>query len=82
MTNRTASTDDPRGIIGTEVPAADGGDYGHRVLSYDAATGDYLVQQIRWSDGENSPGYTAPHRLYQFKISYRYDLDRARPRTR
>lgn len=69
--------DDPHGIVGYEVPAADGGDYGHRVLGYDPATGDYRVEQIRWSDNAAFLSLTA-RRIDQFKISYRYDLSRKR----
>lgn len=72
------STLDPHNIIGKEVPAADGMDYGHRVLSFNPDTGDYTVQSIRWSTGEpvGSPG-----RISWFKIGYRYKCNEAREDT-
>lgn len=68
---------DPHNIIGKEVPAADGGDYGHRVLDYFPETEDYEVMPIRWSTGE--PLSKEPLMIDQFKITYRYDLKKARP---
>lgn len=62
-------------IIGKEVPAADGGDYGHRVLGYDVVRKNYIVQPIRWSTGEN---LGPESNIDVFKITYRYDLNRAR----
>lgn len=67
---------DPHKIIGMEIPAADGGNYGHRVISYNSETEDYLVQPIRWSTGQNIGPETD---IDQFKITYRYDLNAARP---
>lgn len=67
---------DPNNLVGKEVQAADGGDYGNKILSYDAQSNDYTVQQIRWSDGEKIKPDT--HRIDANKLSYRYDLRTAR----
>ena len=69
---------DPHGIIGMEVKAADGKDYGHRVLDYNPTTEDYIVQPIKWSTGEKLPG-PGPVDIDVNKITYRYDLGSARP---
>ena len=66
---------DPHGIIGKEVPAADGGNYGHRVLGYDPKTGDYIVQAINWTSGKI---LREPSRIDSFKISYRYRVKHGR----
>jgi len=68
------SETDPHGIIGYEVSAADGGNYGYRVIDYDNNTGDYIVQAITWSTGELFTDLPTPTRIDSFKISYRYDL--------
>lgn len=67
---------DPHNIIGKEVRAADGGDYGHRVLGYDPETEDYTVQAIRWSTGEPYSEHTTT--IDAFKITYRYVIGSAR----
>lgn len=67
---------DPWNIIGKEVKAADGGDYGHRVLSYNPNTEDYTVRAIKWSTGDWLQD--EPHTIDCFKISYRYSIDSAR----
>lgn len=67
---------DPHNIVGKEVKAADGGDYGHRVLGYNPDANDYIVQAINWSTGKT---LDKVNRLDEFKITYRYDLDSARP---
>lgn len=69
---------DPRGIIGYDVPAADGGDYGHRVVSFDMETQNYTVVAIKWSTGEVLPDTVVPRHIDEFKISYRYDCDAKR----
>jgi hypothetical protein len=67
---------DPHQIIGYDVPAADGGDYGHRVTGYDPARGRaYIVTPIRWSTGISNGESTD---IDEFKITYRYDLSRKR----
>ena len=68
--------EDPWGIIGKEVRAADGQDYGHQVLSYNSATEDYTVRSIKWSDGEWLTN--EPNTIDYFKISYRYIISSAR----
>jgi hypothetical protein len=67
---------DPHKIIGMEVPAANGGNFGHRVISYNPETEDYLVQPIRWSTGEPLDEVDT---IDVHKITYRYDLTAARP---
>lgn len=70
---------DPHTLVGKRVPAADGGDYGHIVVGYNASTNDLLVVPIRWSTGEPlHPAGVAPHYLDLYKASYRYQLDKAR----
>ena len=69
---------DPHTLIGKQVPAADGGDYGHLVVGYHEAAGDLLVIPIRWSTGEPLRPGDGPQTLDAFKASYRYQLDKAR----
>jgi len=69
---------DPHNIVGREVRAADGGNYGHRVLSYDADTKEYSVQAICWSTGELLDDADVIRTIDAFKISYRYDCIHAR----
>jgi len=70
---------DPYTLIGKQIPAADGGNYGHLVVGYNPRANDLLVVPIRWSTGEPlNPADTEPHRLDLFKASYRYQLDKAR----
>jgi hypothetical protein len=72
---------DPYTLIGKQVQAADGGDYGHLIVDYDAGSGDFRVIPIVWSTGE--PFYTGdvgtvPRVLDAWKASVRYQLDKAR----
>ena len=70
---------DPRTLIGKQIPAADGGDYGHLVLGYEPGPRDLLVAPIRWSTGELLPAHGGiPQRIDLFKASYRYQFDKAR----
>ena len=70
---------DPNPLIGKQIPAADGGDYGHLVMGYDKGAGDLLVAPIRWSTGELLPAPGGiPQRIDLFKASYRYQFDKAR----
>ena len=70
---------DPLTLVGKQVPAADGGDYGHIVVGYNLASNDLLVIPIRWSTGEPlHPATAAPLHLDLYKASYRYRLDGAR----
>ena len=69
---------DPHALIGKQVPAADGGDYGHLIVEYREHTSDFLVVPIRWSTGEPlHPSTQGPLTLDFFKASYRYQLDKA-----
>jgi len=79
----TAAIPTTRGIVegpkGKQIPAADGGDYGHLVMGYDKGAGDLLVAPIRWSTGELLPAPGGiPQRIDLFKASYRYQFDKAR----
>ena len=70
---------DPHTLIGKQIPAADGGDYGHLVMGYDEYTVDLLVAPIRWSTGELLPAPGGiPQRIDLYKASYRYQFDKAR----
>lgn len=72
---------DPHNIIGKEIPAADGGNYGYRVLGYNPNTEDYTCQAIRWNTGEilQEPVGLEHRHIDVFKITYRYQIDKARP---
>lgn len=71
---------DPYTLIGKQVPAADGGDYGHLIVGYDGSSNDFQVIPIVWSTGEPFQRYTSlgPQFIDAWKASYRYKLDRAR----
>jgi len=62
-------------LVGMEVQAADGGNYGHRILAYKAEAKDYIVQPIRWSTGDIIGPVS---RIDDFKITYRYQTDNPR----
>jgi hypothetical protein len=64
-----------KGLIGFEVPAATGEDFGHRILDYLPETDDFVVQPIKWSTGR-SLGH--PDDIDAFKLTYRYQVDKAR----
>ena len=69
---------DPYKLIGKRIPAADDGDYGHLVVSWDPISRDLGVIPIRWSTGEPlHPEQVEPNTLDLFKASYRYQLDKA-----
>ena len=70
---------DPYTLIGKQVPAGDGEDYGCLVVDYDEAANDLMVIPIIWSTGAACrPGLTEARRLDVFKASYRYQLSKAR----
>jgi hypothetical protein len=69
---------DPLSLIGKQVPAADGGDYGHLIVDYNPSSGDFKVVPIRWSTCEPLHPEEGPRRLDAWKASYRYRLDQAR----
>jgi len=64
-------------LVGTEVRAADGGDYGHRIVGYNPQSDDFMVISIRWSTGEMLRGGKMQY-LDAFKASYRYVLSEPR----
>ena len=69
---------DPFSLIGKQVPAADGGDYGHLIVDFNPVSGDFKVVPICWSTGEPLRPGEAPQFLDAWKASYRYQLDQAR----
>lgn len=69
---------DPYTLIGKQVPAADGGDYGHLIVGFHASSNDLLVVPIRWSTGEPLNPSSGPQLIDAWKASHRYQLDRAR----
>lgn len=60
----------PYDLVGFDVPAADGGNYGHRVLSYDATEDEFHVIPIQWNTGKALE--TEPASIDAYKITYRY----------
>lgn len=69
----------PYTLIGKAVPAADGGDYGHLIVDYDARADRFLTLPICWSSGAlRFPNQDGPASIDRFKASYRYMLNRAR----
>ena len=64
-----------RSLIGFDVPAADGGDYGLRVIRYDPKTEDYYAFPIQFSTGKIIDQEID---IDVFKITYRYDLNAKR----
>ena len=69
---------DPYTLIGKQVPAADGRDYGHLIVGFHATSDDFEVVPIRWSTGEPLFPAQGPGFLDAFKASYRYQLGKAR----
>lgn len=65
-------------LVGKDIPAADGGDYGLRVFGFqDYGDGyiDVVAQEINWVTGDP----IGPIReIDAFKMSYRYDENFAR----
>ena len=59
-------------LLFKDLPAADGGNYGVRVIGYYEETDDYLVLAIRWNTKEVINENSEPRHLNAFKISYRY----------
>jgi hypothetical protein len=59
-------------LLFKDLPAADGSNYGVRVIGYDEETDDYLVLAISWNTKEVIDEDKAPRRLGAFKMSYRY----------
>lgn len=66
---------DPHGIIGKDVQAATGANFGHRVISYDMVSFRYAVIPIQWSTGKQDGQLST---IGVCKISYRYRPEDAR----
>jgi len=64
-------------LLFKDLPAADGGNYGVRVIGYVEETDDYLVMNIRWNTKEVINPEVDPRHLNAFKITYRYRPERA-----
>ena len=62
-------------LLFKDIPAADGSNYGVRVVGYDEETDDYLVLEINWLTRE----LINEDLVYcdAFKITYRYCPDNA-----
>lgn len=59
-------------LLFKDLPAADGGNYGVRVVGYDEETDDYIVSEINWNTKELIDKNSEPHYIDAFKITYRY----------
>ena len=59
-------------LLFKDLPAADGGNYGVRVIGYDEETDDYIVSEIDWNTKELIDKNSEPHYIDAFKITYRY----------
>lgn len=57
-------------LLFKDLPAADGRNYGVRVVGYDKETDDYLVLDINWLTRE--PIYDNIYYIDAYKITYRY----------
>jgi len=68
----------PHSLVGKQVPAADGADYGHLIVDYLEASNDFQVVPIKWSTGEPLYPNRGPQWIDAFKASYRYQLNKAR----
>ncbi len=68
----------PHSLVGKQVPAADGADYGHLIVDYLEASNDFKVVPIKWSTGEPLYPNGGPQWIDAFKASYRYQLNKAR----
>ncbi len=65
-------------VVGKQIPAADGGNYGLMILGYHPAARDFIVVPIKWMTGEELEPQNPPRRIDCFKASYRYVLGEAR----
>ena len=59
-------------LLFKDLPAADGGNYGVRVIGYDEETDDYIISEIDWNTKELIDKNSEPHYIDAFKITYRY----------
>ena len=73
MTDKKPRTQVLAELVGKDIPAADGGDYGLRVFGFhDYGDGyiDVIVQDINWGTGDPIGPIGE---IDAFKMSYRYD---------
>ena len=59
-------------LLFKDLPSADGGNYGVRVIGYDEETDDYIVSEIDWNTKELIDKNSEPRYIDAFKITYRY----------
>lgn len=59
-------------LLFKDLPAADGGNYGVRVIGYDEETDDYIITEITWDTKEVIEQDSEPRYIDAFKITYRY----------
>ena len=59
-------------LLFKDLPAADGGNYGVRVIGYNEKTDDYIVSEINWNTKELIDKNSEPRYIDAFKITYRY----------
>ena len=59
-------------LLFKDLPAADGSNYGVRVIGYDEETDDYIISEINWDTKELIEQDNEPRYIDAFKITYRY----------
>ena len=64
-------------LLFKDLPAADGGNYGVRVIGYVEETDDYIITEITWNTKEVIDQDKEPRYIDAFKITYRYRPERA-----
>jgi hypothetical protein len=70
---------DPHTLIGKQVQAGDGSDYGQLIVGFYATSDDFEVLPVRWSTGEPlDPAGMGTQFLDARKSRFLYQLDRAR----
>jgi len=70
---------DPHTLIGRQVQAGDGSDYGQLIVGFHATSDDFETVPVRWSTGEPlDPGGRGTQFIDARKARFLYQLDRAR----
>jgi hypothetical protein len=64
-------------LLFKDLPAADGSNYGVRVIGYDEETDDYIITEINWDTKELIEQDNEPRYIDAFKITYRYSPESA-----
>lgn len=66
-------------LIGKQVQASDGSDYGQLIVGFHATSDDFETVPVRWSTGEPlDPAGRGTQLIDARKARYLYRLDRAR----